>query len=74
MGLLFNFELDDLCTGLILDPKLNLVTHKMNVRHRPDRHNWPKLKQILDEFQLCSPSVAGYYRYRSECIGFDRGT
>lgn len=45
----------------------------MNVRHRPDRHNWPKLKQILDEFQLCSPSVAGYYRYRSEfqsCIRF----
>ena len=46
----------------------------MNVRHRPDRHNWPKLKQILDEFQLCAPSVAGYYRCRSEFsfIGFDR--
>jgi len=40
----------------------------MNVRHRPtvtppDRHNWPKLKQILDEFQLCAPSVAGYYSH-----------
>lgn len=56
-------KLDDLCTGLILDPKMNLVTHKMNVRHRPDRQNWAKLKQILDEFQLCSPSVAGYYSH-----------
>jgi len=50
-------KLDDLCTGLILDPKLDFVTHKMDVSHQPDKAMWPLLKRILDEFQLLSSGL-----------------
>jgi len=50
-------KLDDLCTGLILDPKLDFVTHKMDVEHRPQKAYWPRIKEILDEFQLYSSTL-----------------
>ena len=33
-----------MCTGLILDPKLDFVTHKMDVNHQPQKAYWPRIK------------------------------
>lgn len=46
-------ELDDLCTGLILDPKLEFATHKMGVTlNQPNKAHWARIKSILNDFQL----------------------
>merc|ERR1712106_1207529 len=46
-------KLDDLCTGLILDPKLEFATHKMDVTlNEPNKAHWPRIKSILNDFQL----------------------
>ncbi|CAG7725884.1 unnamed protein product [Allacma fusca] len=41
---------DDLATALILDSYLGFATHKMNIRHRPQRQHWDSLKQIVQDF------------------------
>merc|ERR1712130_121095 len=50
-------RLDDLATGLILDPKLHFVTHKMNLKYRPDRTSWSKIRTILSDFQLLATDL-----------------
>ena len=53
-----------MCTGLILDPKLEFATHKMNVTmNQPNKAHWARIKSILNEFQLYA-TVLGPTQYR----------
>jgi len=59
-------KLDDLCTGLILDPKLEFATHKMDVTlNEPNKAHWPRIKSILNDFQLFACAL-GPTQYRHE--------
>jgi len=50
-------RLDDLVTGLVVDPKLQFVTHKMNLKYRPDKSSWRIANGILDNFQLLAADL-----------------
>lgn len=54
---------DDLATGLILDPQLQFVTHKMNTKYRAERKSWSPIRSILAEFQLMATDL-GIAQYR----------
>ena len=58
-----NYYLDDLCTGLILDPKLDFVTHKMDVRLGVHfckiSRSLYSINSILEEFKYISYGFVG---------------
>ncbi|XP_039663750.1 histone-lysine N-methyltransferase KMT5C-like [Perca fluviatilis] len=44
-------EVDDVATGLVLDPLLGFSTHKMNIAPLPETQHWDILKETLLSFQ-----------------------